>query len=188
MAKQYDRIEPALQRFIEKQHIFFVATAARDSRINLSPKGLNALRVTGENQVIYLDLTGSGSEAAAHLLADGRMTIMVCSFEGPPMILRMYGRGRSLLAGSEAFAAAIGAHFGGQAPLGARQIVELDVEMVQTSCGYAVPEFGYEGERDVLDTWAAKKGEAGIRAYWAEKNLISIDGLPTGMDALAEKN
>jgi hypothetical protein len=186
MAKQYASIEAPLRRFIEKQRIFFVASAAPGSRVNLSPKGLDALRVVDERTVIYLDRTGSGNETAAHLLADGRLTMMVCAFEGPPMILRLYGRGRSHLVGGDRYRALLEAHFAGAAAPGARQIVELAVDLVQTSCGYAVPTFAYEGERDTLDDWARRKGEAGIAAYWEEKNRVSIDGLDTGFGALAE--
>jgi predicted pyridoxine 5'-phosphate oxidase superfamily flavin-nucleotide-binding protein len=186
MAKQYDEIEPQLRKFIEKQHIFFVATAAANSRINLSPKGQNALRVIDARTVAYLDWTGSGSEAAAHLLADGRMTIMVCSFEGPAMILRLYGRARSHLKGSAAYERLLAEQFNGEEPLSARQIVELDVELTQTSCGYAVPEYEYKGEREVLTEYWDKRGAEGVKAYWAEENLTSIDGLPTGFEAMLE--
>lgn len=183
MATQYPRIEPPIARFIAKQKIFFTATATGDSRINLSPRSTDALRVLDENRVCYLDLTGSGSETSAHLLADGRMTIMFCAFEGPPMILRLYGRGRSLFHGTPEYAERLAASYDGEAPLGARQIVELTADLVQTSCGYAVPLFSHEGERDVLDRWAEGKGAEGLVAYRAEKNAVSLDGLPTGMPA-----
>src|SRR5580692_4114725 len=113
MAKMFDRIEPALREFIERQHIFFTASATADSRINLSPKGSDSLRVLGPNQVCYLDQTGSGNEAAAHLRADGRLTIMLCAFEGAPMILRLYGRGRSLPKGSDEYSELLAGPFGG---------------------------------------------------------------------------
>ncbi|MGD0432710.1 MAG: pyridoxamine 5'-phosphate oxidase family protein [Acetobacteraceae bacterium] len=181
MAKMFNQIEPPLQEFIERQHIFFTASATTDSRINLSPKGSDSLRVISANEVAYLDQTGSGNEAAAHLRADGRMTIMFCAFEGPPMILRLYGRGRSLPEGSEEYAHLLARAFDGNEPPGARQIVVLDVDLVQTSCGYSVPLYDYKDERLVLQNWAARKGKDGIRDYWREKNAASIDGLPTGM-------
>ena len=181
MAQQFPRIEPALQAFIERQHIFFTATAAASSRINLSPKGSDSFRVLGPNLVAYLDQTGSGNEAAAHLLADGRMTIMFCAFEGAPMILRLYGRGRSLAHGTSAYQSILADSFGGEEPPGARQIVLLDVELVQTSCGYSVPLMEYKEERPILKNWALKKGLQGIRQYWRDKNTKSIDDLPTGM-------
>jgi hypothetical protein len=181
MAKQYPALTPPLRAFIERQHIFFTASATAESRVNCSPKGLDALRIIDDSTVCYLDRTGSGSEAAAHLKADGRLTIMFCAFEGPPMILRLYGRGRSLPRGTEHYRILLDRHFGGAEPVGARQIVVLDADLVQTSCGYAVPTYAYEGERPTLDRWAETKGEAGLDAYRAEKNAVSIDGLPTGL-------
>jgi hypothetical protein len=181
MASFFTQIEPALREFIERQHIFFTASATADSRINLSPKGSDSLRVLGSNQVAYLDQTGSGNEAAAHLRADGRLTIMFCAFEGAPMILRLYGRGSSLPAGSDEYRRIVAEAFAGDEPPGARQIVLLQVEAVQTSCGYSVPLLDYKSERLTLKNWASRKGKDGIREYWREKNAASIDGLPTGM-------
>lgn len=181
MAKQYDRLDERLTRFIQRQHIFFVASATADSRVNVSPKGLDALRVINDNRVCYLDVTGSGSETAAHLIADGRLTMMFTAFDGPPMILRLYGRGVAHRRGTPDYAELLQAQFGGRELLGARQIVVLDFDLVQTSCGYAVPLYSYESDRDVLDTWAEQKGEDGLDAYRREKNRVSIDGLPTGL-------
>lgn len=181
MAKQYDRLDERLIRFIQRQHLFFVASATADSRVNVSPKGLDALRVVQDNRVCYLDATGSGSETAAHLAADGRLTIMFCAFEGPPIILRLYGRGVAHRRGTAAYAELLQAQFAGRELAGARQIVVLDVDLVQTSCGYAVPLYGFEAQRDTLDNWAAQKGEDGLAAYRREKNRVSIDGLPTGL-------
>lgn len=181
MAKQFASIEPALRDFIERQHIFFVASATADSRVNVSPKGLDALRVLDANHVVYLDHTGSGSETAAHLKADGRLTIMFCAFEGAPMILRLYGRGHVLRRGGEEYAGLLAEKFGGVEPMGARQMVMLDIDLVQTSCGYAVPNYDYRQERPGLTRWAESKGEDGLDAYRREKNVRSIDGLPTGL-------
>jgi hypothetical protein len=139
------------------------------------------LRVLGDNAVVYLDRTGSGNETAAHLLADGRLTIMFCAVEGPPLILRLYGRGRALRRGGEEYAALLSAHYADTEPLGARQMIRLDFDLVKTSCGYGVPLFDYREERETMDKWALSKGEEGIKAYWQEKNLVSMDGLPTGM-------
>jgi hypothetical protein len=180
MAEQFAQIEPRLRAFIERQHIFFVATAAEGTRINLSPKGLDALRVLGPNSVVYLDRTGSGNETAAHLRHDGRLTLMVCAVEGPPRILRLYGRGRVLLRGTPDYARLLEDAFDGDEPVGARQMVMLDVEMVQTSCGYAVPLYDYRGERTALDQWADSRGTDGLADYRRENNAHSIDGLPTG--------
>jgi Pyridoxamine 5'-phosphate oxidase len=189
MAKQFPRIEPAHRDFILRQRVFFIASAAAGARVNVSPRGVDALRVLGENEVVYLDRTGSGNETAAHLRADGRLTLMFCAFEGPPMILRLYGRGRSLRRDSPAYASLLALAFDSVELPGARQIVMLDVELVQTSCGFGVPLFEYAGERPTLTRWAEAKGEAGLAAYRREKNLRSIDGLPTGLldeeDALA---
>jgi hypothetical protein len=189
MAKQFPRIAPAHRDFILRQRVFFTASAAAGARVNVSPRGIDALRVLGENEVVYLDRTGSGNETAAHLRADGRLTLMFCAFAGPPMILRLYGRGRILRRGSPAYANLLALAFDSVEPPGARQIVMLDVELVQTSCGFGVPLFEYAGERPTLTHWAEAKGEAGLEAYRREKNLRSIDGLPTGLldeeDALA---
>lgn len=181
MAKFYEEIGEPLRRLIERQQIFFVATAAAGTRINLSPRPTDLFRVLGPKRVCWLDLTGSGNETMAHLREDGRMTIMFCTFEGAPMILRLYGKGRSHQLDSPEFSALLEAHYEGRRPLGARQIVELEADLVQTSCGYGVPLFDYHGEREVLKDWAERKGEEGIRAYQAEKNRTSLDGRPTGL-------
>lgn len=181
MAKQFAGITEAHRAFIERQRVFFVASAAAGTRVNLSPRGTDRFRVLGPNAVAYLDRTGSGNETAAHIRAGGRVTAMFCAFEGPPSILRLYGAGRVLHRRSPAFRAMLDERFGGEAPLGTRQIVALDVDLVQTSCGFGVPLFGYAGERAAMDKWAAAQGEAGIESYWREKNRFSMDGLPTGL-------
>jgi len=181
MADRFAAMEPKHIDFLERQRVFFTATAAAGTRVNVSPRPVADLRVLGPDRVIYLDMTGSGAETAAHLRADGRMTMMVCAFEGPPRILRLYGRGRSHLAGSADYGRLLAAHFPGDGRVGKRQIVELAVDLVQTSCGYGVPLFDYQGERANLERWAEARGEAGIRDHWAEKNRVSLDGLPTGI-------
>ncbi|WP_018632279.1 pyridoxamine 5'-phosphate oxidase family protein [Neomegalonema perideroedes] len=183
MSKLYAEIAEPLRRLIERQKIFFTATAAAGTRVNISPRPTDLLRVIGPNRVIYLDLTGSGNETMAHLREDGRLTFMFCTFEGPPMILRLYGKGRSHQLGSPEFEALLAEHYEGRRPTGARQIVELEADLVQTSCGYGVPLFDYEGERPVLNDWAERKGEAGVREYQLQKNQISLDGRPTGLAA-----
>ncbi|MBB3949457.1 pyridoxamine 5'-phosphate oxidase family protein [Aureimonas jatrophae] len=180
MAKQFERIEDGHRTFIERQHIFFFGSAAGDSRVNISPRSTQHFHVLDDLTVAYLDLTGSGSETAAHAKAGGRATAMFCSFEGPPLILRLYGRARVDFRGSATYKAFLARHYRSGEPLGARQVVTLDIDLVQTSCGFAVPTFEHTGERPVLDNWAEKKGEEGLRAYRQEKNLASIDGLPTG--------
>jgi len=178
MAKFYPELNDDLRRFIAEQKLFFVATAPAEGRVNLSPKGLDSLRILDDKRLAYLDLTGSSNETAAHLRNNGRMTLMFCSFEGAPLILRLYGRGQVVRRDDREWAAL--------SPLfpaypGMRQIMVLDIESLQTSCGAGVPLFDYVGERDKLLRWAEKKGEDGIRDYWREKNQTSIDGLPTGL-------
>ncbi len=173
MGEKFPAIQPRHQAFIERQHIFFVATAAASGRINLSPKGLDSLRILGEKRVLWLNLTGSGNETAAHVRQDGRMTIMFCAFDNPPLILRLYGHARMVLT-SDAEWEDLYAHFD---PLpGARQIFDLSVELVHTSCGFGVPLYDFIGERPTLNRWAEKKGERGIRDYWRKENRISLDG------------
>jgi hypothetical protein len=179
MATQFASIDDVHREFIARQHIFFTASGTADSRINLSPRGADSFRALRPNRVAYLDRTGSGNETSAHLRADGRLTIMFCAFEGPPRILRLYGKGRVMLRGSRDYETMLQDAFENREPMGARQIVLLDVELVQTSCGFGVPLFSYEGERKSLDNWAASKGEEGLETYRREKNAVSIDGLPT---------
>lgn len=181
MGKQFPHLDANHREFIGRQRIFFAASAAPNARVNLSPRGTDAFAVIDERTVAYLDRTGSGNETAAHLKADGRLTIMFCAFDGLPNILRLYGRGEVLRRSSAAYAALLESAFGGVEPPGARQIVRLYVDLVQTSCGYGTPLFEYRGERPSLDNWARSKGEDGLEAYWREKNLVSIDGLPTGL-------
>ncbi len=181
MGKQFERIEQDHREFIQQQHIFFNASAASHGRVNVSPRDVAALRILDERTVIYLDRTGSGNETAAHLLADGRLTLMFCAFDGRPLILRLYGRGRVVPRHSPEYSNLLAAHYGGIEAPGARQIVRLDVDLVQTSCGMNVPLYQFSSERDQLTRWAEAKGEAALEQYRREKNSTSIDGLPTGM-------
>ena len=179
MAKFYPALTDELMAFIRSQNLFFTASATAEGRINLSPKGLQTFSILNPMRVAYLDLTGSGIETAAHLLADGRLTLMFCSLEDAPLILRLYGKG-SLLRPVDADWEKLYRSF--PAIPGARQIVILDIESVQTSCGFGIPRYRYSGERAELVTWAVKKGEPGLRQYRAEKNRSSIDGLPSGLE------
>jgi hypothetical protein len=181
MAKQFSRIQDVHRNFIGRQRIFFTASAAEGTRVNISPRSTEALRLLDANTAIYLDRTGSGNETAAHLLSEGRLTIMFCAFEGPPVILRLYGKGRMIRRNSPEYQSLLETEYRGDEPPGARQIIRLDIDLVQTSCGYAVPLFDYRDERPNLDRWAQAKGETGLDAYWREKNLTSMDGLPTGL-------
>ena len=178
MAKQFAGFEPPHLRLIEESHVFFVATAAPDGRVNLSPKGGPSLQVLGPNRLVWRNLTGSGNETAGHLLQANRMTVMWCSFGTRPMILRAYGTARTLHPGDAGWS-----DLDGRFPphLGARQVFDMDVEMVQSSCGYAVPFMEFRAERETLDRWTDDKGAGGVRAYWAEKNARTIDGAPTGI-------
>ena len=179
MGKQFTGIEPEHAAFIARQKIFFVASAPPKGRINVSPKGLSSFRVLGKNDVAYLDCTGSGSETRAHLAAsdDRRLTIMFCAFEGDPVILRLYGQGRSLMCGTPEYADLVPQF---EEVAGARQIVRLSVELVQTSCGLGVPLFDYKQERGGLVRYWTAQGIDNLRKYWGLKNMKSIDGLPTG--------
>jgi Pyridoxamine 5'-phosphate oxidase len=178
MAKVFDSITPDLQQFIADQHIFFVGTAplAASGHVNLSPKGLDSFRILSANRVAYLDLTGSGNETSAHLLENGRITLMFCAFQNAPLILRLYGQGQTVLPESPDW---IDLYPLFPAIPGARQIVVADIDRVQTSCGTGVPLYQHHSDRDALVSWATQKGEAGLQTYRQQKNAQSIDGLPT---------
>ncbi len=176
MAKRYNELTEEHLRFIEAQKIFFVGTATAESRVNVSPKGMDTLRVLGSNRVVWLNVTGSGNETAAHVQQQPRMTLMFCAFEGAPLILRLYGTARVIHRNDADWKTLL--------PLlpplpGARQVFDLAVDLVQTSCGEAVPYYNYVGDRDNLNHWALKKGADGLAQYRAEKNRLSLDGIPT---------
>ena len=178
MAKFFESISPNIQEFIRAQHMFFVASAPLDGsgHVNVSPKGQDSFRILSETQVAYMDLTGSGNETSAHVAENGRITIMFCAFEDAPNIVRLFGKGRVVLPIHAEWGALI-ANFTPQ--LGTRQIIVVDLHMVQTSCGYSIPFMDYVGERDTLTKWTEAKGEEGILEYRREKNSLSIDKLPT---------
>jgi pyridoxamine 5'-phosphate oxidase-like protein len=178
MGKQFDRIEDAHRKFIEQQHLFFTGSAAPDGRVNISPKGMDSLRVLGPNRIVWMNITGSGNETAGHLLEHPRMTMMWCSFTTRPQILRCFGVARTLHPGDggwDELASLFPPH------RSARQIFDLDVDLVQTSCGYAVPFMEYKGERDTMQKWVDARSDAEIRAYWPERNARTLDGKPTGV-------
>lgn len=176
MAKQFASINNDHQTFIEAQHMFFSGSAAPDGRVNISPKGMDSLRILAPNRIVWRNLTGSGNETAGHLKINPRMTLMWCGFEARPMILRCYGTAQTRHPRDAAFAD-LNALFPDS--IGARQIYDMHVDMVQTSCGYAVPFFEHQGPRDVLSKWTDDKGVDGIQTYWRERNQATIDGLPT---------
>jgi hypothetical protein len=180
MARIYDTIDDRLATFIEAQPVFFVATAPLegDGLVNCSPKGnRRELAVIDGNRVAYLEQTGSGIETIAHLEQNGRIVVMLCAFDGPPRIVRLHGQGRYHLVGSSGFGALAGRFPGASGP-GVRSIVEVEVHRVADSCGYGVPLMDFQGHRPTMDQWSERKGVDGIVDYQAEKNLVSIDGLP----------
>ncbi len=178
MGKQLESISKNLQDFIEKQQMFFVGTAATDGRVNVSPKGLDSLRVINPNRVIWLNSTGSGNESAAHILENPRMTVMFCAFDGAPLILRLFGKAQAIHP-RDAEWSELYANF---SPItGARQIFILEVDLVQTSCGWAVPIFDFQTQRTQLtDHWETKTPEQ-LEKYHKEKNHKSIDGFVTNI-------
>jgi len=180
------KLTPELQAFLERQPLFFVATAPlrSDAHVNLSPKGLDCLRVLSPTEIAYLDLTGSGNETSAHVLENGRVTLMACAFEGPPTILRIYGQGSVYLPDSPRWAE-LRPRFADLE--GARQIIAIRIQRVQTSCGYAVPLMEFKAHRPLLTKWAKVKGPDGLAEYRAEKNETSIDGLQTHLGQRARK-
>ncbi len=180
MGKFTENIRPQDRIFIERQKMFFTATAplSADGHINLSPKGMDSFRVISSNKVAYLDLNGSGNETSAHMLENGRITFMFCAYDGPPDILRLYGKGYTVLPG-EAEWETLSALF--NLAIDSRQIIVGIIDGVQNSCGYTVPLYSYNGERDHAHKWAANKGKAGLEQYQQQKNRLSLDGLPTAL-------
>ena len=181
MAKQYPDLNDKHRAFIEKQKIFFTATAAGEGRINLSPRNATDFKILSPNSGIYLDLIGSGNETAALLKKDGRMTIMFCAFEGSPMILRLYGNGRIIQRGNAEFASILSEMFGNVAPRSLRQFVHLDFDLVQSSCGFGVPFFDFVEDRSTMNKWVEAKSDEELVQYQNDKNVTSMDGFPTGL-------
>jgi hypothetical protein len=177
MAKVFDGISDELAQWIAAQHVFFVATAplAADGLVNLSPRGLDCLSVLGPRRVAWVDLVGSGVETIAHLRENGRIVLMWCAFEGPPKIVRLHGTGHVRLPGTPEFDEVTALH---PAFLAARAVIDVEVERVSDSCGFGVPRLDYAGERDQLLRWADNRGPERIASYVAERNAVSLDGLP----------
>lgn len=180
MANEHPEIDDKLKNWIERQKLFFVSTAplAGDGLINCSPKGLDGLRVLGPKKLGYVDLGGSGIETVAHIRENGRITIMLCAFEGPPKIFRFYGKGSAVLPGDPGFDELVG-QFPEQATV--RNIIIIDVERIIDSCGYGVPEYEYKKERPSLPNWVNSKSESELDDYRRQNNATSLDGLP-GLD------
>lgn len=178
MAEKFEQLNDKHIEFIKNQHVFFVGTAGVDGFVNVSPKGMDSFRVIDKSKIVWLNLTGSGNETAAHVLEHNRMTIMFCSFDKQPLILRLYGDANVVHPRDNSWDK-LNLLFPDY--LGARQIFELDLKLVQTSCGYAVPLYGLESERPTLLKWADKKDAQGIKEYWKEKNQLSLNGKETGI-------
>lgn len=184
MGRIFQQIEPQHEKFIREQHLFFVGSAGRDGHVNISPKGYDAFRIVSPHQVAYMDLTGSGNETSAHLLETPRLTFMFIAFEGPPLILRLFGDGRVVLPGSEDWN-----EWASLFPVlpGARQIIVSNIDIVKTSCGFGVPFFAFEGERNTLIEWAEKQGDEGLEEYRSRKNTESMDGFPTPIGLMHQR-
>ena len=176
MAKQFDHLQDDHIRFIADQHMFFVGTAAPTGRVNVSPKGMDSLRVLSPTRILWRNLTGSGNETDGHLRLANRITLMWCSFTTRPLILRAYGTA-TMTTEDDAGWEEVNGHF--PPALGARQVFDVSVAMVQSSCGYAVPFYDHVADREVLSTWAEDKGRDGVRAYWTDRNTATVDGFPT---------
>lgn len=170
------KLDEKLIRFIANQKIYFTGTAGIDGRVNISPKGMDSLRVVSPIKILWLNLTGSGNETAAHVLDCNRMTLMFCAFEGKPMILRVYGKAEAIYPGAEKWEENI--KLFPNLP-GARQIFLMDIDMAMTSCGFGIPEFGFIKDRGQLVDWADNLGEDGLKKYRQKNNQESIDGKPT---------
>jgi len=177
MGKVHPHLDERLQEWIAAQRLFFVATApaGSDGLVNLSPKGLDSFAVLGPKQVAYQDLIGSGAETIAHLRENGRITFLFCAFDGPPLILRLYGRGTVIEPGDAAFDE-LAARFPERS--NTRAVIRAEINRIADSCGYGVPRYAYESERTQLDDWSDRKGADGLARYQLENNLASLDGLP----------
>lgn len=174
------KLNPTLRDFIERQPMFFVAAAAPSGRVNMSPKGLESLRILGDQRIVWINLSGSGNETAGHLTQLDRMTLMFCAFEGDALILRVYGTAKVLHPHDAGWAELVGS-FPDYA--GARQVFDMSIDAVQTSCGTGVPLMQYQKQRgpEELVPFYADMGPDGVRDYWRRKNSVTIDGYPTGV-------
>jgi len=178
MGDKFEKLSEKHIDFISHQPMFFVGTAAAEGYVNVSPKGMDTFRVINDEKVIWLNLTGSGNETATHIAESSRMTIMFCSFDKHPMILRLYGDASVVHPRDQKWDELIGLF---PEHTGARQIFELNLDLVLSSCGYAVPYYELKGERPTLTKWAKNKGREGIEEYWKEKNTVSLNKKPTGI-------
>ena len=178
MSEKFEGLTDKHIEFIKKQHVFFVGSAGNEGYVNVSPKGMDSFRVINKTKVVWLNLTGSGNETAAHVLENGRMTVMFCSFDKQPLILRLYGKAKAIHPRNNRWSEML-ALFPEYS--GTRQFFELDLTLVQTSCGYAVPYYELTSERSTLKKWTDKRGKEGIKQYWEEKNTLSLNDKKTGI-------
>ncbi len=178
VSEKFEALSEKHIEFIQNQHLFFVGTAAPSGFVNVSPKGMDSLRIINESNVAWLNLTGSGNESAAHILESDRMTLMFCSFDKQPLTLRLYGQATTVYPRDDKWEKLIALF---PENIGARQVFELELSLVQTSCGYSIPRFEFTGERETLAKWALKKGRQGVTDYWSEKNRVSLDDKDTGI-------
>ena len=180
MGKEYQEITSDIERWLDRQRVYFVATAplSGDGRINCSPKGMDSFRVRGPREIVYADIGGSGIETVAHLKENSRIVIMLCAFEGPPKIFRFYGQGRSVEPHDPEFESLMEAFT--DLPT-VRNIVVVDVDCIRDSCGYGVPLYEFRAERDSLRNWCNNKTPAELLEYRKQNNATSLDGLP-GLD------
>jgi len=183
MAVKFDSINKAHREFIEKQKMFVIGSAGAEGFINVSPKGMDSLKIIDENTVVWMNHTGSGNETSAHVQENGRMTIMFNSFDKTPMILKLYGKSTVIHDKDERWEE-MSFHF--TEFIGARQFFEMKVELVLTSCGFGVPQYKYIGERNKLQKWAEKKGREGMKLYWSEKNTKTLNGGDTKVMELSK--
>jgi hypothetical protein len=185
VGKIYSKIDDFVREFIKAQPLFFVASAPLDpdGHVNISPKGLDTLRILGPSTIAYLDLTGSGIETVSHLKENGRIVLMFCNFQGAPKILRLYGRGRVIELGHPEFQS-----HADRFPVheGARAVILIEISRIADSCGFGVPLLQYEGQRSQLSAWSQKLGPAGLEKYHRGKNSSSIDGVP-GLEKPADE-
>ena len=179
MGKVYDKIDDKIAAWVQKQKMFFVASAPLDQEgsINCSPKGGDTLRIINERCIAYLEYGGSGVETIAHIRDNGRMVIMLCAFEGPPKIFRFHGQGEVVSRNDDAFGSMM-EHFEGIDLRGVRSIIKLNVERISDSCGYGVPTYTFEGERPSMQNYIDQTDDTKLRSGLREVNLESIDGLP----------
>jgi len=174
------KLSNTLRDFIERQPLFFVATAGRDGRVNVSPKGMDTLRIIDDNRIVWLNLSGSGNETAAHLLDTNRMTLMFCAFDGDALILRVYGEAKILHPRDPEWKDALV-----QFPeiAGSRQIFDMSIDLAQTSCGTGVPTMDFvksRAEKELVPFYE-DMGPEGVKKYWGRKNTLSVDGKSTGI-------